>query len=73
MSAFVPDVPPTHPRRTSPAADAVLTLTGERTIPDLDIENYWFRRHQVVYQRLDRGVRAARCSRPDVAKVTAPT
>ena len=30
----------------------MLTLTGERTIPDLDIENYWFRRHEVVYQRL---------------------
>ncbi len=27
-------------------------LTGERTIPGLDIENYWFRRHEVVYQRL---------------------
>jgi SAM-dependent methyltransferase len=52
MSAFVPDVPQDIPGDTSPAADAVLTLTGERTIPDLDIENYWFRRHQVVYQRL---------------------
>ncbi|WP_025738500.1 class I SAM-dependent methyltransferase [Mycobacterium genavense] len=44
MSAFAPDVPHGTP--------PVLTLTGERTIPDLDIENYWFRRHQVVYQRL---------------------
>ncbi|OBA59361.1 SAM-dependent methyltransferase [Mycobacterium sp. 1100029.7] len=56
MSAFVPDVPPAIPDGTappvSPAGPAVLTLTGERTIPDLDIENYWFRRHQVVYQRL---------------------
>ncbi len=56
MSAFVPDVPHTIPDGTSPAVSpgspAVLTLTGERTIPDLDIENYWFRRHQVVYQRL---------------------
>jgi SAM-dependent methyltransferase len=56
MSAFVPDVPHTTPDGTapgvSPATPAVLTLTGERTIPDLDIENYWFRRHQVVYQRL---------------------
>jgi SAM-dependent methyltransferase len=39
----------------------VLTLTGERTIPDLDIENYWFRRHQVVYQRL-----APRCAGREV-------
>ncbi|SPM37945.1 Ubiquinone/menaquinone biosynthesis C-methylase UbiE [Mycobacterium numidiamassiliense] len=56
MSTFVPDVPQHRPGDTlpevSPAKPAVLTLTGERTIPDLDIENYWFRRHQVVYQRL---------------------
>ena len=61
MSAFVPDVPQ-HPHGgATPGADAVLTLTGERTIPDLDIENYWFRRHQVVYQRL-----APRCAGRDV-------
>jgi SAM-dependent methyltransferase len=52
MSTFVPDVPQHRPGDTLPEVDAVLTLTGERTIPDLDIENYWFRRHQVVYQRL---------------------
>jgi len=61
MSAFVPDVPQHIPGGASPGADAVLTLTGERTIPDLDIENYWFRRHQVVYQRL-----APRCAGRDV-------
>ena len=54
MSAFVPDVP--H----SPV-DPVLTLTGERTVPGLDVENYWFRRHEVVYQRL-----AQRCADLDV-------
>jgi SAM-dependent methyltransferase len=48
MSAF------TH----SDSSDAVLSsadalpLTGERTIPGLAEENYWFRRHEVVYQRL---------------------
>src|SRR5258708_28458516 len=61
MSAFVPDVSQHTPGDTSPAADAALTLTGERTIPDLDIENYWFRRHEVVYQRL-----APRCAGRDV-------
>src|SRR5246127_236023 len=61
MSAFVPDVPQHIPGGATPGADAVLTLTGERTIPDLDIENYWFRRHQVVYQRL-----APRCAGRDV-------
>jgi SAM-dependent methyltransferase len=52
MSASPPDIPRPGLDDSPPAVDAVLTLTGERTIPDLDIENYWFRRHQVVYQRL---------------------
>lgn len=38
-----------------------LPLTGERTIPGLAEENYWFRRHEVVYQRL-----AGRCADRDV-------
>ena len=59
MSAFIPDVP-------HAPSDAVLPLTGERTIPGLDVENYWFRRHEVVYQRLaqhcaDREVLEAGC------------
>lgn len=52
MSAPVPDLPPHTPGVTASVGDAVMMLTGERTIPDLDIENYWFRRHEVVYQRL---------------------
>ena len=27
-----------------------LQLTGERTLPDVPEENYWFRRHLVVYE-----------------------
>ncbi len=27
-----------------------LELTGERTLPDIPAENYWFRRHLVVYE-----------------------
>jgi SAM-dependent methyltransferase len=27
-----------------------LPLTGERTLPDVDEENYWYRRHLVVYE-----------------------
>ncbi len=27
-----------------------LSLTGERTLPDVPIENYWFRRHLIVYE-----------------------
>ena len=54
MSAFIPEVP--H----SPV-DAALPLTGERTVPGLDVENYWFRRHEVVYQAL-----AQRCAGREV-------
>jgi len=43
-----------------------LALTGERTVPGLAEENYWFRRHEVVYWRLveccaDRDVLEAGC------------
>ncbi|MGY4710129.1 class I SAM-dependent methyltransferase [Mycolicibacterium sp. CBM1] len=34
------------------AGDSGLPLTGERTVPGLAQENYWFRRHEVVYRRL---------------------
>src|SRR5690349_5059279 len=34
------------------AGDPGLPLTGERTIPGLAEENYWFRRHEVVYRKL---------------------
>jgi SAM-dependent methyltransferase len=43
------DVPPFA---AASAVDAALALTGERTIPGLAVENYWFRRHEVVYERL---------------------
>jgi SAM-dependent methyltransferase len=44
-----------------PLGDDALPLTGERTIPGLTEENYWFRRHEVVYARL-----ASRCAGRDV-------
>jgi 2-polyprenyl-3-methyl-5-hydroxy-6-metoxy-1,4-benzoquinol methylase len=31
---------------------SVLPLTGERTVPGVEIENYWFRRHEVAYSAL---------------------
>jgi SAM-dependent methyltransferase len=34
----------------SDATPGGLPLTGERTVPDLAQENYWFRRHEVAYQ-----------------------
>ncbi|HPY24826.1 MAG TPA: methyltransferase domain-containing protein [Mycobacterium sp.] len=42
-------------------ADGGLPLTGERTVPGLPEENYWFRRHEVVYQHC-----AAMCAGQDV-------
>ena len=33
------------------APDGGLPLTGERTVPGLAEENYWFRRHEVAYLR----------------------
>ena len=33
-----------------PAGVPPLPLTGERTLPDVPEENYWFRRHLVVYE-----------------------
>lgn len=40
------------------AADIpALPLTGERTVPGIPEENYWFRRHEVVYEAL-----APRCA-----------
>ena len=29
-----------------------LQLTGERTLPGIEVENYWFRRHEAVYRAL---------------------
>lgn len=29
-----------------------LPLTGERTVPDIAVENYWFRRHEAAYEYL---------------------
>ena len=61
MSAFLSRGPQPRSDDCPAPVEAGLTLTGERTVPDLDIENYWFRRHQVVYQRL-----APHCAGRDV-------
>ncbi|HWX96687.1 MAG TPA: class I SAM-dependent methyltransferase [Solirubrobacteraceae bacterium] len=39
----------THLQRDQPDGVPPLALTGERTLPDVPQENYWFRRHLVVY------------------------
>jgi 2-polyprenyl-3-methyl-5-hydroxy-6-metoxy-1,4-benzoquinol methylase len=39
-----------HQQRDQPEGVPALALTGERTLPDVPEENYWFRRHLVVYE-----------------------
>ena len=40
---------PLYVQRDQPDGVPPLALTGERTLPDVPEENYWFRRHLVVY------------------------
>jgi SAM-dependent methyltransferase len=44
-------------QRDQPAGVPPLALTGERTLPDVPEENYWFRRHLVVYEWIAERVR----------------
>jgi SAM-dependent methyltransferase len=37
-------------QRDQPSGVPALELTGERTLPDVPAENYWFRRHLAVYE-----------------------
>jgi len=37
-------------QRDQPAGVPPLSLTGERTLPDVPEENYWYRRHLAVYE-----------------------
>jgi len=48
-----------------PPGVPALALTGERTLPDLPEENYWFRRHLAVYEWI--GARVAGLSVADLA------
>ncbi|MGZ5323049.1 MAG: class I SAM-dependent methyltransferase [Solirubrobacterales bacterium] len=48
-------------QRDQPEGVAPLELTGERTLPDVPEENYWYRRHVAVYEWI-----AGRCAGLDV-------
>ena len=41
---------PQYLQENQPAGVPPLPLTGERTLPDVPEENYWYRRHLVVYE-----------------------
>jgi SAM-dependent methyltransferase len=51
-----------HTQQDQPDGVPPLLLTGERTLPDVPAENYWYRRHLVVYRWI-----AERCRGLDVA------
>ncbi len=42
--------PTSYEQRDQPDGVPPLALTGERTLPDVPEENYWFRRHLAVYE-----------------------
>lgn len=51
-----------HVQRRQPEGVPPLALTGERTLPDVPEENYWYRRHRAVYEWIAqrcRGLRVA--------------
>ncbi|MDX6718903.1 MAG: hypothetical protein QOJ63_1157 [Solirubrobacteraceae bacterium] len=54
------DPPKLYLQRDQPPGVPPLALTGERTLPDVPEENYWFQRHLVVYQWIARQVAGLR-------------
>ena len=50
---------------------APLELTGERTLPDVPAENYWFRRHLAVYEWVASAAAASKWSTWPAARATA--
>src|SRR5262249_57008631 len=53
-----------HVHKDQPEGVPPLELTGERTLPDVPAENYWFRRHLAVYEWV-----AERCGGPQVVDI----
>src|ERR671911_1450561 len=49
-----------HLQRDQPQGVPPLALTGERTLPDVPEENYWYRRHLAVYEWIAARVRGLR-------------
>ena len=52
--------PELYLQRDQPPGVPPLALDGERTLPDVPEENYWFRRHLVVYEWVARQVAGLR-------------
>jgi 2-polyprenyl-3-methyl-5-hydroxy-6-metoxy-1,4-benzoquinol methylase len=49
-----------YEQRDQPEGVPPLALTGERTLPDVPEENYWYRRHLAVYEWIAARVRGVR-------------
>lgn len=49
-----------YTQQDQPPGVPALRLTGERTLPDVPAENYWYRRHLVVYEWIARRVQGLR-------------
>jgi SAM-dependent methyltransferase len=47
-------------QRDQPEGVPPLALTGERTLPDVPEENYWYRRHLIVYEWIAQQLRGLR-------------
>jgi SAM-dependent methyltransferase len=56
-SRAVTEAERSYVQENQPTGVPPLELTGERTLPDVPEENYWYRRHVAVYEWI-----AARCS-----------
>jgi hypothetical protein len=50
MTESVSEEPKLYLQQDQPDGVPPLALTGERTLPDVPEENYWYRRHLVVYE-----------------------
>jgi SAM-dependent methyltransferase len=50
----------THVQLDQPPGVPPLELTGERTLPDVPAENYWYRRHLAVYEWIAERVQGMR-------------
>ena len=60
-----------HLQQNQPAGVPPLALTGERTLPDVPEENYWFRRHLAVYEWIAARVAGASSPISPAARATA--
>ncbi len=49
-----------HVQQNQPRGVPPLSLTGERTLPDVPAENYWYRRHLAVYEWIGERVHGLR-------------